>query len=118
MYRYCVDFESPSADWIGYQANSELMPDGSFSCGRAWVVVESADFAGLNPSLNGGGGTQFTSEEIAKLKQQAALGVPSGALGAEDGALLAWGVVLAWTAGWAARQVIRAFRGTSSDESV
>ena len=109
--RYCVDFQAGSYDWIGSGDETDAMGADQFTCARGWVVIQSNEFAGLAPSSES---QTFTTEEIAALKAQALAGVPSGALSAEDGALLAWGVVLAWTAGWAARQIIRAFRGTSS----
>lgn len=49
MSRYCVDFQSGS-DWYSPQGSYETMLDSVFTCNRGWVVIQSHEFAQLEPS--------------------------------------------------------------------
>lgn len=104
LMAYCADFQY--IDGVGWvvAANGSQPPAGH-SCS---MVIQSVDeWSAQAP--------QLTASEVETLKNVATNGVPNGALSAEDGAVLAWGVVLAWAAGWSARQIIRAFRGVSDE---
>lgn len=101
---YCANFSY--AEGVGWYLSSDGAPaPQSYNCA---LVVQSFEEWGAQAP-------QLTASEVETLKDVAANGVPNGALSAEDGAVLAWGVVLAWAAGWSARQIIRAFRGVSDE---
>lgn len=48
--RHCVDFEANPSDWISRSGSFEVMPDTSFTCSRGWVVIQSPEFAQLEPT--------------------------------------------------------------------
>lgn len=101
---FCASFQySESVGWFVSSDGAEAPQ--LYNC---QLVVQSLEEWGAQAP-------QLTASEVETLKDVAANGVPNGALSAQDGAVLAWGVVLAWAAGWSARQIIRAFRGVSDE---
>lgn len=110
--RYCVDFVPNNADWIGYSADSDSMASDSFSCGRGWVVIQSGEFSALSSSNSP---SQFTAQEVAALKYQAANPSPFN-MTLEEGALVAGAVLGVWGIGVGIRELRRLFSGGESLE--
>lgn len=114
---YCVDYSSadgdPDAWWIpgGYW---ETMSDASTQCARQYVIVDTGSFQAFVAGAASGGAPQFTAQEIAALKFQAANPSPFN-LSISDGALVSGAIVGTWAVAWAARQFVRAL-GSDGEE--
>lgn len=49
MSRYCADFVGGAPYWFSDDGEFEGMPNNGFSCGRGWVIIQSHEFAELEP---------------------------------------------------------------------
>lgn len=116
MYGLCLDVDVPAAAagsnttiWAG---SAEPLGD---VCNRGYVVI-STDAYNAFTSGSGGGVSQFTAQEVAALKYQAANPSPFN-LSIEDGYLVAGAVLSVWIAAWCAKALVMALRSDGLSQS-
>jgi len=97
-------------------------PPWTPACGHPWVTVRADKFLTLVEAFEGSsGGTtsppQFTADEVAALKYQAANPSPFN-LSIPDGSLVSGAVAATWALAWVLKQIVRAINTDGDKESV
>lgn len=116
MYGLCLDLDVPTALAGGnttiWGGSAEALGD---ACSRGYVVI-STDAYKAFASGSGGGVPQFTAQEVAALKYQAANPSPFN-LSTEDGYLVAGSVLGVWVVAWCAKALVLALRSDGLSQS-
>lgn len=117
MRTWCATFAS-GADWFASGAETPAI-DALGSCASPYVILETGEYNvirdGYVAFTSGGGSTthppaptgQFTVEEVAALKYQAANPSPFN-LSIQDGSLVAGSIAAIWALGWVLRAFVQA----------
>jgi hypothetical protein len=128
-YTYCttVTYEAPGFAWAvtAYASGGSV----AFDCGAAgyeWVTIKAIEFWPLyqkaligdgSPSSGGGSPStvgQFTAEEVAALKYQAANPSPF-TLSVSEGGIIAAAVVTLWALAWGIRSTVKTLSDSSQE---
>ena len=117
MLAWCANFAS-GADWFAVGSDTPAI-DALGTCTSAYVIIQTSEYNLIRDgyaSFVSGGTTptvsQFTTEEVAALKYQAANPSPFN-LSISDGSVVAGAVAATWAVAWACKALVRALGSDS-----
>lgn len=95
-------------------------PPWTPTCGHPWVTVRADKFLSLVEAYEGTGSgsasSQFTADEVAALKYQAANPSPFN-LSIPDGSLVSGAIAGTWALAWVLKQLVRALNTDGEKEN-